>query len=527
MQPAAWPEPDPLVAAAIAAKYRGKRPRPLAVQIRDQLGQWLDDEEFASVFGIRGRPGWSPSLLALVTVLQPAEKLTDRAAADAVRNHLDWQYLLGLPLDDPGFDSVLAEFRAKVAEGGLEQVVWTGCWNAWPPRAAQGRRQAAHRLHARGSGDALLNRLELAGELVRAALEALSAAQPHWLEQRICVPDFTRRYGTPMTSAAPQSQKKRDELAIAYARDGYGLLEAVYHPSSPPWLRELPAVDVLRRVLVQNYARVINADGTEVIKRREKAPEGDGLPPGHPRSPHRMTRTPGGVSNATRSGSATSCTSTETCDDAPACDCCPQSGTNRNRNRTQTAGAAPSPGTARAARTGVPEPDHQRGDHRRDHHRQPDDRRHPRPARRTEPAPRTALRRLRVPVRRGRRRRARHLGRRADRPAARRHLRAGPRRQRLRPRRLHRRLRRRDGHLPARQDLRVVVSVHPARPGRSRGHLLLRRLRALPRWNLCTTSSKNRRQLTILPRELAEAQQTARTAKPPRATGPTTPAAPE
>jgi transposase len=124
MQPAAWPEPDPLVASAIAAKYRGKRPRPLAVQIRDQLGQWLDDEEFASVFGIRGRPGWSPSRLALVTVLQRAEKLTDRAAADAVRNHLDWQYLLGLPLDDPGFDdSVLAEFRAKVAEGGLEQVV--------------------------------------------------------------------------------------------------------------------------------------------------------------------------------------------------------------------------------------------------------------------------------------------------------------------------------------------------------------------------------------------------------------------
>src|ERR1022692_5004166 len=29
MQPAAWPEPDPLIAAAIAAKYSGKRPRPL------------------------------------------------------------------------------------------------------------------------------------------------------------------------------------------------------------------------------------------------------------------------------------------------------------------------------------------------------------------------------------------------------------------------------------------------------------------------------------------------------------------
>jgi hypothetical protein len=70
VQPVAWPEPDPLIAAAIAAKYRGKRPRPLAVQIRDRLGQWLADEDFAAAFGIRGKPGWPPSRLALVTVLQ-------------------------------------------------------------------------------------------------------------------------------------------------------------------------------------------------------------------------------------------------------------------------------------------------------------------------------------------------------------------------------------------------------------------------------------------------------------------------
>jgi hypothetical protein len=69
MQPAAWPEPDPQIAAAIAAKYRGRRPRPLAVQVRDRLGQWMEDEQFAAAFGIRGKPGWSPSRLALVTVL--------------------------------------------------------------------------------------------------------------------------------------------------------------------------------------------------------------------------------------------------------------------------------------------------------------------------------------------------------------------------------------------------------------------------------------------------------------------------
>ena len=70
MQPAAWPEPDPQITAAIRAKYGSRKTaRPLAVEIRDQLGEWLDDEDFAAAFGIRGRPGWSASRLALVTVL--------------------------------------------------------------------------------------------------------------------------------------------------------------------------------------------------------------------------------------------------------------------------------------------------------------------------------------------------------------------------------------------------------------------------------------------------------------------------
>ena len=95
----------------------------------------LQDEEFAAAFGVRGRPGWSPSRLALVTVLQRAEDLTDRQAAEAVRTRIDWQYLLGLRLDDPGFDhTVLAEFRARVAERA-GQWRWTRCWRSWPPMA--------------------------------------------------------------------------------------------------------------------------------------------------------------------------------------------------------------------------------------------------------------------------------------------------------------------------------------------------------------------------------------------------------
>ena len=325
MQPAAWPKPDPLVAAVIAAKYQGKRPRPLAVLIRDRLGEWLHDEDFAAAFGIRGRPGWSPSRLALVTILQRAEKLTGRQAAESVRTRIDWQYLLGLPFDDPGFDhTVLPEFRDRVADAGLEQAALDALLErlAAEDLVKAGGKQRTDSTHV-VAAVAALSRLELAGESVRAVLEALAAAHPDWLGQRICVSDFTRRYGTPMTSwHPPASQAKRDELAIAYARDGYALLEAVYDSAAPAWLRELPAVDVLRRVLLQNNTRTITG-GREVIKRREKEPEGDGLPPGHIRiaSPYDTDARWGVKRDTFWLGCKLHVT--ETCDDPPPCSCRP------------------------------------------------------------------------------------------------------------------------------------------------------------------------------------------------------------
>src|SRR5208337_2680646 len=195
---------------------------------------------------------------------------------DAVRMRIDWKYLMGLPLDDPRFDdSVLSEFRGKVADAGLEQVALEALLDrlAADDLIGGGGKQRTDSTHV-VAAIAALNRLELAGESVRAALEALAAAHPGWLEQRVCVSDFARRYGTPMTSwRPPQSQAKRDELAIAYARDGYALLEAVYDPSAPAWLRQTPAVQPLQQDLPKRLPR-----GREVVRRREKEPEGDGLP---------------------------------------------------------------------------------------------------------------------------------------------------------------------------------------------------------------------------------------------------------
>jgi transposase len=122
LQPRPWPVPAGEIAAAVRAMYRGRR-APLPVVIRDELGEVFADERFAEAFADRGTPGWSPGRLALVTALQMVENLTDRQAAEAVRDKISWKYALGLELIDTGFDfSVLSEFRTRVAEHGLEAV---------------------------------------------------------------------------------------------------------------------------------------------------------------------------------------------------------------------------------------------------------------------------------------------------------------------------------------------------------------------------------------------------------------------
>jgi transposase len=264
--------------------YRGRRREvPLAVAVRDELGELFADEQFAAGFGVEGRPGWSPGRLALVTVLQRVENLTDRQAADAVRTDLTWKYALGLGLADVGFDhSVLSEFRARVVEHGLEERVLDLLLEALVGKGLvkAGGAQRSDSTHVI-SAVRDLNRLELAGESVRAALEAISAAAPTWVQEVLEIPGWADRYRARVDSwRLPTSKTKRDALALAYGTDGMVLVAAVYAPFSPPWLRELPAVQALRVMLVQNYITVTDTRGREVVKRRESSDSGGaGIPP--------------------------------------------------------------------------------------------------------------------------------------------------------------------------------------------------------------------------------------------------------
>ena len=112
--------PAETVAVARAAFPNGNVLRTL----RAELGPIFEDAAFAELYSTLGQPAESPGRLALVTMLQCMEVLTDREAANAVRARSDWKYVLGLELTDPGFhDSVLTEFRQRLVGHEATQLL--------------------------------------------------------------------------------------------------------------------------------------------------------------------------------------------------------------------------------------------------------------------------------------------------------------------------------------------------------------------------------------------------------------------
>lgn len=243
--------PEDTMRVARAAFPKGSR----AIQLRDQLGSVYQDARFAMLFAVRGRPAEAPWRLAVVTVLQFAEGLSDRQAADAVRGRIDWKYALGLTLDDPGFHySVLCEFRARLIDGSegnllLEELL-RACRNQGLLRRRG--RQRTDSTHVLGALR-VLNRLEQVAETMRAALNALAVADPVWLQVHTPADWFERYQRRIEEYRLPQGREAREALARQVGEDGMQLLRDLWAPEAPPSLRQLPAVDILRRTWLQRY----------------------------------------------------------------------------------------------------------------------------------------------------------------------------------------------------------------------------------------------------------------------------------
>ncbi len=246
-----YPIPEETVRVARMIFSKGN----LYMQWYDTFGMLFADEEFRALFPQDGQPALSPVRLCLVHLLQYAEGLSDRQAADAVRTRIDWKYLLGLELTDAGFHySVLSEFRDRLLGGSIEQQLFEKVLEHLKAHQllkvrGQQRTDSTQVLGAIRS----LNRLELVVETMRYALNALAVVAPEWTYAH-SQGEWVERYGDRASDyRLPKSEGERLAYANLIGADGLALLQAVWGNHTACWLREVPAVQTLWRVWLQNY----------------------------------------------------------------------------------------------------------------------------------------------------------------------------------------------------------------------------------------------------------------------------------
>jgi transposase len=243
--------PEETIEVANAAFPKGNN----YITMRDKINQIYPDTHFAHLFSHAGRPAESPGSLAMVLVMQFAEGLSDRQAAEAVRARIDWKYALGLTLTDPGFvHGVLTQFRARLVAGGEEALLLDDLLSHFSDmglfkKRGKQRTDSTHILAATRE----LNRLELVGETMRHALEVLAVAYPDWLRQQVTA-DWFDLYGPRFDDyRLPKKEGERRALAERIGSDGAYLLTQLHQEGAPIGGYDLPAVNVLRWVWIQQY----------------------------------------------------------------------------------------------------------------------------------------------------------------------------------------------------------------------------------------------------------------------------------
>ena len=207
------------------------------------------------LFPTHGQPALAPWRLALVTVFQFMEGLTDRQTADAVRDRLAWKYALSLDLCDPGFDhSVLPEFRSRLVEGHAEQRLL----DLFLERCREGGWLKAHGRQRTDSTHVLakiraLNRTLCVAQTMVYVLNVLSEVAPDWILAHVPV-EWVERYGERLEhERLPKEEQERQQYANHVGTDGWTLLDALEAPDTADWMKTLPAITTLGTIWEQQF----------------------------------------------------------------------------------------------------------------------------------------------------------------------------------------------------------------------------------------------------------------------------------
>ena len=243
--------PSETIRVARAAFPKGT----LYLSMRDELGSLFEDADFTTLYPRRGQPAFAPWRLALITVMQFLENLSDRQTADAVRSRIDWKYALSLELTDSGFDySVLSAFRERLLDNGRQSLLFDRVIELLRDKKllkerGKQRTDSTHVLAA----IRVMNRLELVSETMRAALNELATAASLWLTAA-APPEWFMRYGARIEDVRlPRGGASREEFARQVGEDGFILLKVL--SEQQPDLLKLDKIQTLEQVWQRHYTR--------------------------------------------------------------------------------------------------------------------------------------------------------------------------------------------------------------------------------------------------------------------------------
>lgn len=175
-----------------------------------------------------------------------------------MRGRIDWKYALALELTNPGFDaSVLSEFRSRLRTGNAELLLFETMLSLFRDQKlvkARGKQRtdSTHVLAA----IQVLNRLECVGETLRHTRNSLAGEAADWLQSWVPSVWFDRYSRRFEAYRLPAEKPARYALAEQIGADGRELLQQLYQAEAPAELRELPAVQVLRQVWLQQFYAV-------------------------------------------------------------------------------------------------------------------------------------------------------------------------------------------------------------------------------------------------------------------------------
>jgi transposase len=247
-------EPIPEITFRIVkAAFRKGAP---AMLIRDELDLAYQDIDFAALFPEQAHGAEAPWRLALVTILQVMENLSDLQAAEMVRLRLDWKYALSLSLEDRCFEAaVLENFRQQLVEKQAQDLLLEPILQICYQRGLLKVRRGKQRLDA---AMVLANVRRLSGlasveETMRDLLKNLANLDPEW-SYSVIGPDWFDRYVyRSELQRFPTGKQVQAALRQQVGEDGWHLLQAITHPDTPPVVRASPYVKRLQQIWKQHY----------------------------------------------------------------------------------------------------------------------------------------------------------------------------------------------------------------------------------------------------------------------------------